>query len=90
MWLCGGRDACCALATGPLKLNFATGNALAIFIAMAFTWQGNRHFTFRDQRARGLAATLQEWLRFLARQFRWRAGQLSLLGPGWFIMRPSR
>ncbi len=54
-----------ALATGPLKLNFATGNALAIFIAMAFTWQGNRHFTFRNQRARGLAATLQEWLKFM-------------------------
>jgi putative flippase GtrA len=54
-----------ALATGPLKLSFAAGNALAIFIAMAFTWQGNRHFTFRAQRARGFAGALQEWLKFM-------------------------
>ena len=38
-----------ALTTGPLKLDFAAGNALAIFIAMTFTWQGNRHFTFSDR-----------------------------------------
>ena len=54
-----------AVATGPLKLGFAAGNALAIFIAMAFTWQGNRYFTFRAQRARGLAGALQEWLKFM-------------------------
>jgi putative flippase GtrA len=54
-----------ALATGPLKQGFAEGNALAIFIAMAFTWQGNRYFTFRAQRARGLAGALQEWLKFM-------------------------
>jgi putative flippase GtrA len=54
-----------ALGTGPLKLDFAAANALAIFIAMAFTWQGNRYFTFRAQRARGLAGALQEWLKFM-------------------------
>jgi putative flippase GtrA len=54
-----------ALATGPLKLDFAAGNGLAIFIAMAFTWQGNRYFTFRAQRARGIAGALQEWLKFM-------------------------
>ena len=54
-----------ALSTGPLKLTFAAGNALAIFIAMAFTWQGNRHFTFRSRRARGLSGALQEWLKFM-------------------------
>ncbi|HWY65985.1 MAG TPA: GtrA family protein [Rhizomicrobium sp.] len=54
-----------ALGTGPLKLDFAEANALAIFIAMAFTWQGNRYFTFRAQRARGLAGALQEWLKFM-------------------------
>ena len=47
-----------ALATDPLELDFATGNALSIFIAMAFTWLGNRYFTFRDQRARGLGRRL--------------------------------
>jgi putative flippase GtrA len=54
-----------ALTTGPLKLDFAAGNALAIFIAMAFTWQGNRHFTFPERRAHGLAGALQEWLKFM-------------------------
>jgi putative flippase GtrA len=54
-----------ALTTGPLKLDFAAGNALSIFIAMAFTWQGNRYFTFRAQRARGLKGALQEWLKFM-------------------------
>lgn len=54
-----------AIGTGPLNLNFAQGNALAIFIAMAFTWQGNRYFTFRAQRALGLPGALQEWLKFM-------------------------
>jgi putative flippase GtrA len=54
-----------ALATGPMKFDFAAGNGLAIFIAMAFTWQGNRYFTFRAQRARGLVGALQEWLKFM-------------------------
>lgn len=54
-----------AVTTGPLKLDFATGNGLSIFIAMAFTWQGNRYFTFRAQRARGLTGALQEWLKFM-------------------------
>jgi putative flippase GtrA len=53
-----------ALATGPLKLDFAAGNALAIFIAMTFTWQGNRYFTFRDRRAGGFSGILQEGLKF--------------------------
>ena len=54
-----------AVTTGPLKLDFAAGNAVSIFIAMAFTWQGNRYFTFRAQRARGLKGALQEWLKFM-------------------------
>jgi putative flippase GtrA len=54
-----------AVTTGPLKLDFAAGNALSIFIAMAFTWQGNRYFTFPERRARGLAGALQEWLKFM-------------------------
>ena len=53
-----------ALTTGPLKLDFAAGNALAIFIAMTFTWQGNRAFTFPDRRARSPSGILQEGLKF--------------------------
>jgi putative flippase GtrA len=51
--------------TGPLKLEFAAANALTIFISMAFTWLGNRYFTFRDRRAHGLGPALQEWLKFM-------------------------
>src|SRR5262249_2897653 len=29
-------------------------------------WAGNRYFTFADSRARSVAGTLREWLRFLA------------------------
>lgn len=53
-----------ALTTGPLRLDFATGNGLAIFIAMTFTWQGNRYFTFRNRRATSLPGILQEGLKF--------------------------
>ena len=53
-----------ALTTGPLKLDFAAGNGLAIFIAMTFTWQGNRAFTFRDRRAKTFTGILQEGLKF--------------------------
>ena len=54
-----------ALTTGPLKMDFAAGNALSIFLGMIFTWQGNRYFTFRAQRARGFKGALQEWLKFM-------------------------
>ena len=53
-----------ALTTGPLGMGFAAGNGLAIFIAMTFTWQGNRHFTFRDRRAKSLSGIAQEGLKF--------------------------
>lgn len=53
-----------ALTTGPMRLDFAAGNALAIFIAMTFTWQGNRYFTFPDRRAKSLSGVLQEGLKF--------------------------
>jgi putative flippase GtrA len=54
-----------ALDTDILKLDFVAGNALAIFLAMCWTWLGNRYITFRARRARGLSATAQEWLKFM-------------------------
>jgi len=33
---------------------------------MGFTWLGNRYFTFRDRRALGYFAAIQEWLKFAA------------------------
>lgn len=47
--------------TGPY-----IGRVLSWFCAASFTWLGNRYFTFAATRARGLPATLREWLRFLA------------------------
>ena len=49
------------LGTGPYF-----GRLISWFCAATFTWAGNRYFTFAATRARGAAATLREWLRFLA------------------------
>ena len=54
-----------AFGTGVLKLEFEAGRAFSIFVAMAFTWLGNRYFTFRDRRARGFSAAMREWLKFI-------------------------
>ena len=51
--------------TAILGLDFKTGRAISMFVAMAFTWLGNRYLTFRDRRARSLAGALQEWLKFI-------------------------
>jgi len=47
--------------TGPY-----IGRVISWFCAATFTWLGNRYFTFAATRARGLAGTAREWLRFLA------------------------
>ena len=47
--------------TGPY-----IGRIISWSCAATFTWAGNRYFTFADTRARGMLATLKEWLRFLA------------------------
>jgi putative flippase GtrA len=54
-----------ALATGRLRLDFAAANAISIFVAMIFTWLGNRYFTFRGRRAKGWTPMMQEWLKFM-------------------------
>ena len=41
------------------------GRVVSWFCAATFTWVGNRYFTFSATRARGLLATIKEWLRFL-------------------------
>lgn len=43
-----------------------SGRVMSWLSAATFTWMGNRYFTFRGARARGLLATVKEWLRFLA------------------------
>ena len=54
-----------AFGTGVLKLEFEAGRAFSIFVAMAFTWLGNRYFTFRTRRARGFSPAMREWLKFI-------------------------
>ena len=51
--------------TGVLGLDFKSGRALSIFVAMGCTWLGNRYLTFRERRAHGLSRVLQEWLKFM-------------------------
>jgi putative flippase GtrA len=39
--------------------------AAAIFVAMCFTWIGNRYLTFGARRAHGARGTIEEFLRFV-------------------------
>ena len=43
-----------------------SGRVISWLCAATFTWTGNRYFTFRHTRARGVLGALREWLRFLA------------------------
>jgi putative flippase GtrA len=54
-----------ALDTGAWGLDFRTGRAISIFVAMSFTWLGNRYLTFRERRARTFSGAMQEWLKFI-------------------------
>ena len=54
-----------ALMHGVLGLDPFVARAISILTAMTFTWWGNRALTFRTHAARGPAAVLREWLRFV-------------------------
>ncbi len=54
------------LMTHRLGFDPYSGRVVSWLSAASFTWIGNRYFTFRAARARGLAAIAKEWLRFLA------------------------
>jgi putative flippase GtrA len=54
-----------AFGTDILKLAFEAARAFSIFMAMCFTWAGNRYFTFADRRAHGFSGAFQEWLKFI-------------------------
>ncbi|HKD46096.1 MAG TPA: GtrA family protein [Rhizomicrobium sp.] len=53
------------LMTHRVGLDPYSGRVISWLSAASFTWIGNRYFTFRANRARGLLATAKEWLRFL-------------------------
>jgi putative flippase GtrA len=54
------------LGTHHLGLNSYLAGAFSIFVAMIFTWLGNRYFTFAARRARGSArAVAREFVTFV-------------------------
>jgi putative flippase GtrA len=54
------------LMTHEAGLDPYSGRVVSWLCAATFTWTGNRYFTFRHRRARGLPGAGKEWLRFLA------------------------
>ena len=54
-----------ALDTRWLGMDPYSGRVLSIFVAMTFTWLGNRYLTFAQRRAHGAAGTAREWLKFI-------------------------
>lgn len=54
------------LMTHKAGLDPYSGRLISWLCAASFTWAGNRYFTFRATRARGVIAAAKEWLRFLA------------------------
>ncbi|MDB5738977.1 MAG: GtrA-like protein [Alphaproteobacteria bacterium] len=54
------------LGTHQLGMNSYLAGAFSIFVAMIFTWLGNRYFTFAARRARGSArAVAREFVTFV-------------------------
>jgi putative flippase GtrA len=43
-----------------------SARAISIFVAMNFTWMGNRQLTFREHAATDATAMAREWARFIA------------------------
>ncbi len=54
-----------ALDTGLWGMDFKSGRAVSIFVAMGFTWLGNRYLTFPERRAHTFSGAMQEWLKFI-------------------------
>jgi putative flippase GtrA len=55
-----------AAGTRWLGLNPYSGRVLSIFVAMTFTWAGNRYLTFAQRRAYGVGGMAHEWMRFVS------------------------
>jgi putative flippase GtrA len=55
-----------AAGTNWLGLGPYSGRVLSIFVAMTFTWAGNRYLTFAQRRARGMGGMAHEWMRFVS------------------------
>lgn len=59
------NEAALAFALKLLGLNAYSGGIFSFFVAVTFTWWGNRMLTFRAHAARGPAAMAAEWGKFV-------------------------
>lgn len=62
----GVNEAALWFALRVLGLDNHSGFVLAFFVAVTFTWVGNRILTFPESVARGPRRILLEWLKFVA------------------------
>ena len=75
--------------TRTLQMEADPALAASIFVAMCFTWVGNRYLTFGARRAHGVRGMAEEWLRFVGANLLGAvvnyAVALALVhyGPGW-------
>lgn len=59
------NEAALALALKFLGLDKYSAGIVSFFVAVTFTWWGNRMLTFRAEAARGPGAAAGEWLKFV-------------------------
>ena len=62
----GVNEAALWVALRILDLNNHLGFVVAFFVAVTFTWFGNRTLTFHERAARGIRAVPLEWLKFVS------------------------
>jgi putative flippase GtrA len=60
------NEAALWLALHGLRLGPYLGGLFSFFVAVTFTWWGNRVLTFREGAARTASKIVTEWLRFVA------------------------
>jgi putative flippase GtrA len=49
-----------------LRLDAYSGGVVSFFVAVTFTWVGNRTLTFREHAARAPHSIVAEWMKFVA------------------------
>jgi putative flippase GtrA len=60
------NEAALFFALHVIGLNAYSGALFSFFVAVTFTWWGNRMLTFRNHAATGLAGVATEWATFAA------------------------